>query len=124
MTSLEQVNISSPTSSERSNSNLVTNSRRIRTASPTNRVFSKTSSAISLEPGSINSRISSERSSNSRDSPTGWQNQNLLGTNDRFLAQQQANQFQQDTQRRGISTQEMMMQRQDPYNAAFAAFVT
>ena len=44
------------------------------------------------------------------------QNQNLLGTNDRFLAQQQANQFNQDMQRRGLSTQEMMMQRQDPYN--------
>ena len=44
------------------------------------------------------------------------QNQNLLGQNDRFLAQQQANQFQQDTQRRGISNQEMMQQRQDPYN--------
>ena len=43
-------------------------------------------------------------------------NQNLLGQNDRFMAQQQANQFQQDTQRRGISTQEMMQQRQDPYN--------
>ena len=43
-------------------------------------------------------------------------NQNLLGKNDRFLAQQQANQFQQDLQRRGLSTQEMMMQRQDPYN--------
>ena len=43
-------------------------------------------------------------------------NQNLLGNNDRFMAQQQSNQFNQDTQRRGISTQEMMQQRQDPYN--------
>ena len=43
-------------------------------------------------------------------------NQNLLGQNDRFMAQQQANQFNQDTQRRGISNQEMMQQRQDPYN--------
>ena len=43
-------------------------------------------------------------------------NQNLLGQNDRFLAQQQANQFNEDMRRRGLSTQEQMMQRQDPYN--------
>ena len=43
-------------------------------------------------------------------------NQNLLGQNDRFLAQQQANQFNEDMRRRGLSTQEMMQQRQDPYN--------
>ena len=44
------------------------------------------------------------------------QNQNLLGQNDRFTAQQQANQFNEDMRRRGISNQEMMQQRQDPYN--------
>ena len=44
------------------------------------------------------------------------QNQNLLGQNDRFLAQQQGNQFNEDMRRRQLSTQEMMMQRQDPYS--------
>ena len=32
------------------------------------------------------------------------------------MAQQYGNQFNQDVQRRGISNQEMMQQRQDPYN--------
>ena len=43
-------------------------------------------------------------------------NQQLLGQNDRFMAQQYGNQFNQDVQRRGISNQELMQQRQDPYN--------
>ena len=42
-------------------------------------------------------------------------NQNLLGQNDRFLAQQQGNQFNEDMRRRQLSTQEMMQQRQDPF---------
>ena len=43
-------------------------------------------------------------------------NQNLLGQNDRFQAQQQSNQFNEDLRRRGLSNQEMMQQRQDPYS--------
>ena len=50
-------------------------------------------------------------------------NQNLLGTERPFPSPAvQANQFNQDvTQRRGISNQEMMQQRQDPFNQAWAA---
>ena len=43
-------------------------------------------------------------------------NQQLLGANDRFMAGQYNNQFNQDVTRRGISTGEMMQQRQDPFN--------
>ena len=45
-------------------------------------------------------------------------NQQLLGQNDRFMAAQYGNQFNQDVTRRGISTGETMMQRQDPFNQA------
>ena len=62
------------------------------------------------------SRISSDAQQQQQGFNNRMQNQNLLGNNDRFMAQQGNTQFGQDTQRRGIYNQEMMQQRQDPYN--------